>query len=495
LHQEFEFFAKAPSHRFSSWTLCEKIRTNIPSAWKTWLGLTTGTSNFEWMDLTRRSSRALHRTPRRSTPVPGSTCPVCFCEPDEWHITSSCSHAVCMDCLRAYASSQIHDPLYNGPLKCPVCPQPLPKQDVDIALQDRTDLIEKWDEKLTNQLLRALPSYRPCPKCSTTSSSSLGGGFVTSQCLESRNEERRQKASTLLEYGDYALVSCFSIALLVDVWISRYPSPSPVVDLYCMVLPFLTLERNVNYVRRKAAEHARQALFQSITVECPCCDNPFILPAASTADDIVDPDSKQWMDRYTRRCPSCSVPITKNGGCNHMTCQNCKASFCWACMRVGTSCRAFDCHNGAQYGNASFNRSAEGDARGPRDSLLNRIDRMLTTTTGPPIRQNGIILLGILLRSSRLIQQPEWSIIILLGTTVASVIPVEWMMMILAAVFASVIVILVTFLAGLTSGICSSIIVVVVPTWYVQRRWQEETQNHETRWRRRDRVVADGEVQ
>jgi len=405
------------------------------------------------MDLIRGPSRAIQRTLLQSRPSTGSTCPVCFCEPDEWHITSSCSHAVCIDCLRAYASSQIHDPLQTGPLKCPVCPQPLRRKDAIIALQDRTDLIEKWDEKLTNQLLRALPSYRPCPKCSSASSSALGGGFVTSQCLAPQYEERRQNASTLLSYGDYGAVSSVGVALLVDFSISRYPSSSPLVDLFSMFLPFVAMNANIKYIRRKTAEQARQALFQPITVECPCCDNPFILPAASTDADIVDSESKQWIDRYTRRCPSCSVPITKNGGCNHMTCQNCKASFCWACMRVGTSCRAYDCQNGAQYGNASIlgqNRSALGDAGAP-DSLLNRIDAILDRgqTRGPPIRQNGIVLLVILLlRSSRIIQRC-----------------IEWMMIILATVFAS--------------GISSWTIVGVI-TWHIQRRWQE-TQNQRRR--------------
>ena len=422
-------------------------RHHTTVAWKTWSGRSSGSSEFEWMDLLRGSKRVIERTLLKANPSTGATCPVCFCqpEPDEWHITSSCSHAVCLDCLRAYASSQINDPLHTGPLKCPVCPQPLRRKDAVIALRDNAELVEKWDEKLRNQLLRALPSYRPCPKCSSVSKSALGGGFVTSQCLAPQYEERRETATVLLNYGNYASLLCFAVVALFNVWISVYSSASPLVDLFFMLVPIAILNPNIKYIRRKAAEKARQALFQPISVECPCCEDSFILPASSTNADIVDAESKQWIDRHSRRCPSCSVPISKNGGCNHITCQNCKANFCWACMRLRTSCRAYDCHNGARFGNAVplQGDNIVGNADAP-DSLLNRIDSVLqdrgrTMTTGPPVWQNGAVLLFMMMRRYRFVQQP-----------------IEWVMITLATIFAS--------------GV-SSWAIIGVMAWHFHRRW------------------------
>lgn len=38
-----------------------------------------------------------------------------------------------------------------------------------------------------------------------------------------------------------------------------------------------------------------------------------------------------WLSMHTKQCPNCKLPIEKNGGCNHMTCDNCHFEFCWFC--------------------------------------------------------------------------------------------------------------------------------------------------------------------
>lgn len=44
-----------------------------------------------------------------------------------------------------------------------------------------------------------------------------------------------------------------------------------------------------------------------------------------------DKKSQEEIDRTSRACPNCFVPITKNGGCNKMTCTQCHKHFCWLC--------------------------------------------------------------------------------------------------------------------------------------------------------------------
>jgi ariadne-1 len=46
-------------------------------------------------------------------------------------------------------------------------------------------------------------------------------------------------------------------------------------------------------------------------------------------------ENVKWLIANTKRCPECSKPIEKNGGCMHMTCGKasggCGHEFCWLC--------------------------------------------------------------------------------------------------------------------------------------------------------------------
>ncbi|CAG8519249.1 11735_t:CDS:2 [Ambispora gerdemannii] len=41
--------------------------------------------------------------------------------------------------------------------------------------------------------------------------------------------------------------------------------------------------------------------------------------------------TQEYLKRETKPCPKCGVHITKDGGCNHMSCKvsTCKYEFCW----------------------------------------------------------------------------------------------------------------------------------------------------------------------
>eukprot|EP00536_Pseudo-nitzschia_multiseries_P000911 jgi/Psemu1/321830/estExt_fgenesh1_pg.C_110046 len=288
--------------------------------WQTWAGRKHGTEDFEYLDVFRGMKRTFNDRFRSKVPVAGTTCPVCFCEPDDpsmWYVTW-CGHGICKDCLAQYAASQVGDQEQSGPLTCPVCLKTLRERDAFAALtagDNRNELIEKWDLKTRNQLLRAIPSFRTCPKCG--GSDSIGGGFVTPDCLAPQHDERRQAATQIL------------------------------------------MNRNVESAH------------------------------------LADEETSKWLKANTRPCPSCSVPINKRDGCNHMTCTHCRVKFCWACMRLQTNCRAYNCGNGAPYGNASPTRDQFGQVAlqngGP---VMAYIDHILNNRVCPDLHpSDGLLIL------------------------------------------------------------------------------------------------------
>eukprot|EP01112_Ceratiomyxa_fruticulosa_P017100 TRINITY_DN5267_c0_g1_i1.p1 TRINITY_DN5267_c0_g1~~TRINITY_DN5267_c0_g1_i1.p1 ORF type:complete len:652 (+),score=121.35 TRINITY_DN5267_c0_g1_i1:1419-3374(+) len=46
-----------------------------------------------------------------------------------------------------------------------------------------------------------------------------------------------------------------------------------------------------------------------------------------------DSETGHWVTANTKGCIKCGVNVEKNGGCNHMTCPQCKTEYCWVCMK------------------------------------------------------------------------------------------------------------------------------------------------------------------
>ena len=415
--------------------------------WQTWAGRSHGSDQFEFLDIFRGVKRKFNAKFIWGIPPAGTACPVCLMVPDthtkqDWHVTSACGHAVCRDCLHGYASSLVRDPSHQGPLKCPVCPLPLRPKDAISALASDPELIQLWDSKIRDGVLRALPGYRHCPRCNGGSNSSnngdgdggsnqknpsttiqstyltentgtdeskptsslMGGGFVTPECLAPIHKSRETVA---LAWVDHPFVSqnFFMGLYLVYTYIycGAFHSTSFYVDLiHITIIPTIVLHRLWHIVRNAIAVEARRTLVAPISVECPCCDNSFLLHAASEllGDNnrvIADQATEDWIGNNTRPCPSCSVPISKIDGCNHMCCGNCYAKFCWACMRVGSSCKAFNCGHGAPYGNAAGDDGDGEEQAHDEEGILGRIDRMEQLSTPWDMRRDGSAVAGLII--------------------------------------------------------------------------------------------------
>jgi hypothetical protein len=73
------------------------------------------------------------------------------------------------------------------------------------------------------------------------------------------------------------------------------------------------------------------------TVICIKCGEPSHpqerckTPSACVVDATRRCRAKMWTKFHTRKCPECSTPIQRSGGCKHMRCAVCSSHFCWIC--------------------------------------------------------------------------------------------------------------------------------------------------------------------
>ncbi|XP_075993324.1 E3 ubiquitin-protein ligase parkin isoform X2 [Genypterus blacodes] len=57
----------------------------------------------------------------------------------------------------------------------------------------------------------------------------------------------------------------------------------------------------------------------------------FVVEEEASLRGRWDRASLLLIQESTKRCPQCSVPVERNGGCMHMTCSVCRAEWCWLC--------------------------------------------------------------------------------------------------------------------------------------------------------------------
>jgi len=102
---------------------------------------------------------------------------------------------------------------------------------------------------------------------------------------------------------------------------------------------------------------------EALNMSCQNCKHEFCFLHSNSHTGMTCAEfEKKMHDEFTlteaklnemsKPCPKCGCRISKNGGCNHMTCNVCKTDFCWLCMKIipdvtahfasGTPCDQFD---------------------------------------------------------------------------------------------------------------------------------------------------------
>ena len=90
------------------------------------------------------------------------------------------------------------------------------------------------------------------------------------------------------------------------------------------------------------------------TRQCPDCRYDYH-PDMSCDEFMGDIGLDIWLnaDPDRRRCPNCSQPIEKEGGCNHVQCRSCSSHLCWVCMRYFDNRKS--CYNHLNYDHGGYN--------------------------------------------------------------------------------------------------------------------------------------------
>ncbi|XP_034040789.1 E3 ubiquitin-protein ligase parkin isoform X2 [Thalassophryne amazonica] len=57
----------------------------------------------------------------------------------------------------------------------------------------------------------------------------------------------------------------------------------------------------------------------------------FVVGEEASVRGRWDQASLLLIQEVTKRCPQCSVPVERNGGCMHMVCSLCRVEWCWLC--------------------------------------------------------------------------------------------------------------------------------------------------------------------
>jgi len=267
-------------------------------------------------------------------------------------------------------------------MRCPACAAPLTTADAEEAPRRCPAVAgRRYDRLARDATLRAMPDWRGCPSCD-------GGGFTSAKCLQPLREELSAAVGEGAGLRERAVAAGAGCAVRLGLG-GRAARRRRV--------------RVQSVIAGGTARAVASTASAPLAAACPECEASFLVAgwsreglAAHAAGGGSSGSLKQagaektarWVETHTRHCPSCSSPIQKAGGCNHMRCGGCNKEFCWACMRTRTQCGHFGCHNGAPFGDAPP-RGEDGLRRGAVDDA---VDAELSARYAYAERRAGVLV-------------------------------------------------------------------------------------------------------
>ncbi|KAJ7699291.1 hypothetical protein B0H17DRAFT_1129353 [Mycena rosella] len=258
-------------------------------------------------------------------------CPICFDDaPDLAPLALDCTHAACSGCRAAYITSKIRDEAEHA-CRCMAegCALVAPDAFVRAAVDPETYV--RFQGLLVRHFVACTPALKFCPYPACTN---------TVACPAAAS--KASLASVV------PIVSCGARG--IDA-----PSPSSAGMSQSQELA------------RQATGKEHEFCFGCIidSDHRPVVCGVALLWLKQYRDNS---ETANWIKSNTKECEKCMSAIEKNGGCNHMTCKECKHEFCWVCMgpwsehRMAWSCNRYyekggvDARDSQSKNNASLGR-------------------------------------------------------------------------------------------------------------------------------------------
>ena len=258
------------------------------------IGVPTGASENGWKAVNDKDIQADKE--QLQTPLAESECEICF-EVVTVKTTIPCGHVVCKLCWEEYLKEKINSGNVNK-LKCPAfnCSElvPLP---VIVSLVPE-EIYQKYLKFGLDNFVTGKSDIKWCPhpgcECAVQVPSDQGQGSQKRfSVLQPPNATNNSNYISQYRNVDCGLGHFFC-------WSCSKTAHDP-----CSCETWAQWEKEL----KERLENKKGVQMASNMI----------------SDEV-------WVGENCKPCPNCKAPISKDDGCNHMTCYKCDHEFCWVCM-------------------------------------------------------------------------------------------------------------------------------------------------------------------
>jgi len=256
-------------------------------------------------------------------------CQLCFDEKigSNFH-RLSCSHAFCVDCLSEMASVHVKEGSLDA-LSCPLpdCGARFSHATLRALLDD--EQLQRWDELNTTKELQTLAGVKYCPRCDPSAlpdprAAALCPRITAGEECGARDacsyahsrDEVMEPVACLPESETDPLYTCWRCAFAFcgecrqpyHPGVSCAEAGGDIED---------GMQRQIAQLEAKGTSKSQE-----------------LLRKLRAKTGVLRSETAILGNVHVKQCPRCKIAIEKTGGCNKMTCANCKTCFCWLCTQI-----------------------------------------------------------------------------------------------------------------------------------------------------------------